>query len=241
MKRMTTKFFCPILLSFLLTGCFLGDSAILTDPRLPQPVNDIWRDAQRGNKELEVFRKEIYARYTKPLEGRGPRDQWTFDRGILTIDPVAGAFFVTRENEMIPLIRVRNPLEEALYGAYEMASRPTADYGYEHCWLGNVDLRVDGTYVYKDSGRFLSQRKDQADNFFMLHPSGRFDVTYLNGFGATTLVESIHRGQRIAKLTFRASDRPEKTYFIKAVGGVGLRKLAIDDDEMEFRLESGFL
>ncbi len=75
----------------------------------------------------------------------------------------------------------------------------------------------------------------------MLHPSGEFDVTYLNGVGPTTLVESIRGGQRIARLDFRASDGAESIYFIKTVTGFMVRMLAFDGDEMEFEMDSDFL
>jgi hypothetical protein len=239
--RRTKTFLITILLSFLLTGCIpLGDRFFRTDPRLPQPVNDIWVDAQYSGKELDVFRQKIYASYGKPRENSASVAQWSFDRGILTIDPVAGAFFVTRESEMIRIVRLRNPLKETLYGSYEMASRPTADYDHERCWLGDVNLRVNGTYLYKDSGNFLGQREDQSHNFFMLHPSGRYDVTYLTGFGPTTLVESIRGQRRIAVLVFQAPDGAKKTYFIASRTGFMVRELVFEGDQMEFEMEMQF-
>jgi hypothetical protein len=228
-----------ILLAVLLSGCIVPvDRAFVTDPRLPQEVNDIWLDAQHGRNEFKVFRQRIYARYGKPAEDSEAPQQWTFDRGLLSIDPIAGAFFVTRAGEMIRIAPLRNPLSVALYGSYSMSSRPTADYGHESCWLGDVEIRVNGTYLYTDSGRFLAQRKDQANNFFMAHPSGRFEVTYLDGFGPATIVESIRGRRRVAKLVFLAADGAERTYFIKVVPGL---QLAFDGDEMEFELNSGFL
>ena len=234
--RRTKAFLITILLSFLLTGC-IGHGLLRTDPRLPRQVNDIWLDAQQGGKELDVFQQKIYATYGKPQENSASAAQWTFDGGILTIDPVAGAFFVTRQSEMIRIVRLRNPLKETLYGSYEMTSHPTSDYGHERCWLGDVDLRVNGTYLYKDSGNFLAQRKDQSQNFFMLHPSGRYDVTYLGGFGPTTLVESIRQQRRIAMLVFHAPDGAEKIYFITTRTDFIWRELVFEGDQMEFEME----
>ena len=225
-----------IVLALHLSGCFLGTRAFSTDERLPRDVNAIWLDAQQADRQLEVFRRKAYATCGPPQGNPEGGERWTFDRGVLTIDPVAGAFFVTRGGDMIRLARVRNPLKETLYGSYEMTSRPTADYGHERCWLGNVELRVDGTYAYRDSGNFLDRRKDQAANFFMLHPAGRFDVTYLDGFGPTTLLESVRGHQRIAALAFHAPDGAEKTYFIATGPGTDPRELVFEGDPMEFEL-----
>ena len=231
--------FRPLALLVSLTGClFPIDRAYRADPRLPQPLNEIWLSTQRNNAKLADFQRAIRDQYGDPTSTNDSKQQWEIDGGILSIDRIAGASFVTKNGELVRMFNVQYPMSDTVYGSYEMVSHPAADYGHERCWLGNVELRVNGTYRFTDSGAFLAQRRDQASNFFMTNPSGEFELTYLDNVGPTTLVESVHADRRVAKLRFLSPQGGEKTYLLKVmIRGVS-RHLAFDADAMEFEMHS---
>lgn len=228
-----------VLLSCLLplSGCFLGDRVFHADSRLPSRVREISIESQQRGTGLEEVCAQIRATYGEPAREAGSIERWSIDGGILTCDPVAGLFFVTPESETIRVVRKQNPLRESLLGSYSMATKRDASHQYESYWLGNMRLRANGTYGYEDSGQFLGQRADQTRNFFMRHTSGTYQLLYLDGLGPTTLVESIHGHKRVAKLTFRASDGTEKTYFIARKPSWGGRLVFESDKDIEFVME----
>jgi hypothetical protein len=187
-------------------------------------------DAQQREKGVEEFRRLVRAGLGEPGRQTGAMEQWNTERGVLTIDPIAGAFFVTRAGEIIRMFRNRNPLEQTLFGSYEM----TTPAQPELYWLGNVELRVDATYIYTDSGNFPEQRGNQIDNFFMRNPSGQFELTYLNGFGPATLWESVPLHQRVASVVFRSPEGAEKSFFIAKNRWPD--NLPFESDDMKFEL-----
>src|SRR5262249_32324804 len=83
---------------------------------------------------------------------------------------------------------------------------------HTNSYIGVVNLRVNGQYDYSEGG--LDGKVDRERIFFMQHPSGTFKLEYLNSFGPTTLLESIHGHQRVARVAFRASDGAEASYYI---------------------------
>jgi hypothetical protein len=241
----------PPFLLLSLCGCFLGDRCFTADPRLPDRVrkislesqkrgaglSDVHREIKRGAGLSDVHR-EIRASYGEPTCQSGTSEQWNIDDGVLTFSPIAGVFFISSSGEMIRVVRKQNPLEQSLFGSYEMVTRPDARHEHTRYWLGDVDLRANGTYVYRDSQQFPEQRADQGNNFFMRHPSGTYQLDYLYSYGPKTLLESIRGHKRVARLTFCGSNGVEKPYFIARKADLFFDKLVFESDEsMEFEMD----
>ena len=58
-------------------------------------------------------------------------------------------------------------------------------------WLGNVRLHRDQVYEYADSGTNREHRTDQKQNFFMRNYWGRYEIRFVSGVTAATLLESL--------------------------------------------------
>jgi hypothetical protein len=219
----------------LLSGCPIGDPTFFADGRLPNRVQELSFDAQQRGLSLEDVHQQLLESYGQPALTGDSSEQWAVDGGVLTFDSVAGLSFVTDKSEMIRVIRNRNPLRESIVGSYEMSTRPTSEHQNEYYWLGDVELRTSNTYAFTDSGQFPEQRFDQSENFFMLHPNGTFNLTYLNGYDPTTLLESIRGHETVARLTFRSPDGSEREYL---VARQTRNHLAFEsNEELEFEME----
>jgi hypothetical protein len=219
-----------IVVSVAPSGCLHGDRAFMADPRLPDAVQHISLAAQQKGTGLGEVHDGIRATYGEPPRRDGGVEQWDINGGILTYSPVAGLFFVSGQGEMIRVVRHQNPLEQSLPGRYEMAAPPDARRGLAAYYLGNLEVKTDGTYLYTHA-QFRDPRPDQANNFFMLHPSGEYRLAYQNGYGPQTLLESIPGNPRVAKLTFRAVDGAERTFFVARRPDADWKWLVFESDE----------
>jgi hypothetical protein len=221
----------PIL---ILSGC-PADRAYWDDGRLPNRVREVSLDSQKQGIGLHEVHRRIRFAYGEPIYDAG-QERWSIDGGVLTFDPVAGLFFVTKQSEMIRVIRNKNPLRESILGRYSMCMSPDSERPDLAWWVGTLRLRTNNTYDYEYGGHLRKQDFDQNRNFFMLHPTGTFEMIYLNGFKPTTLCESIHGHNRVAELRFRSHDGTEKTYFI--AHKMFWNKIAFESDEQqEFKME----
>ena len=82
---------------------------------------------------------------------------------------------------------------------FEMATMPEPQMKY---WLGNLRLKPDSTYEFVDSGQSLDHRAGQTQNFFILHPYGRFETQFAPGCTGNTVLEDLTDGTVLCSLTF---------------------------------------
>lgn len=224
----------PTVVLLALAGCPIGDRVYWADQRLPRQVRQISIEGQKKNAHIKDICKQVSVEYGDPItDTKG--DHWSIDGGVLSYDPIAGIYFVTAKHEMIRVERIKNPLDKTIFASYSLTTNATKDHQHEHYWLGTLQLFVDLSYSYEDSGQWPEQRFDQKQNFFMLHPEGTFELTYLNGFGPTTLCESIIGHKHVAKLTFHAAGA-SKAYYI--AHKTFWHRIAFESDEpMEFEVD----
>jgi hypothetical protein len=69
------------------------------------------------------------------------------------------------------------------------------------------------SYLFKDSGQNQDHRQKQGDNFFMLHPSGKYEVRYVAPVTRDTLLETLAEGTTVAQLIFTSADGKSRATF----------------------------
>lgn len=114
-------------------------------------------------------------------------EQWDTPEGVLTFHPTTGpTFFESKTKKNFHLLWTTNPVRSCLFADYQMTTLPDpANHGTRY-WLGTVNISVDRTYQFTDSGQFFNQRSMQIDNFFMLYPNGKFIVRYIAAITSET-------------------------------------------------------
>lgn len=187
-------------------------------PVQPNPEVTRLTAALRGVKDADGARAVLVQLLGEPnrVVGSGLRiEKWDLPGGEVTLHPMRGPTFTLPEGRMIWLLETRNPLRESLLGSYEMTTRPDMENQGTVYWLGILDLREDGTYLFQDSGANLDHREDQENNFFLVNPAGKFEVVYATGLAADTLLESIATERAVAEVSFSSgSEGPIEFYLV---------------------------
>jgi hypothetical protein len=183
--------------------------------RLPPQLQQV-RSLLQG-KSPEDVRKTIIDHFGPAQRdvGSGLRiEQWDVFDGVLTFNPAVGPQFTPKGQRTIHLITTHNPVRTNLLGSYEMLSLP-ADTNRTRFWLGNLRIKPNLTYSYKDSRQFPEKSAQQASNFFYRHPSGTVEIKYAQGVTDETLLETLPTDSVVAWLHFRAGDGDgEQTFTI---------------------------
>lgn len=167
-------------------------------------------------------------------------EQWDLDDGVLTLHQACGPTFAPASGGAIWLVETCNPLEENLLGGYEMMTVPESRPNGGYCWLGNVELRQDGTYRFIDSRSNLDRRAGQENNFFMLQPEGRFEIVYAAGLAPGTLLETLSEAVVVADVMFTSKGGGRTARYL-IVGDPAARTLRFAaNEEMEFQMYRGW-
>lgn len=163
-------------------------------------------------------------------------EQWDALDGTLTLSGLGLVF--TKAGASARLTQTTNLVGDCLMGTYEMTTIPTDSL--PSYWMGNVDVGNDGHYRYKESGTNLDRRAEQASNYFMLHPIGAVRVTYSEGVGPTTRVESLRVGQPVATLTLLANESATSRVVVVASAPETMQ-LVVESSEPPFRMSKGWM
>jgi hypothetical protein len=118
--------------------------------------------------------------------------------GLVSFQPKAGRWIWVTEtvSKALPTIAATD------YG-FQMTTRPERRTKY---WLGNVTLRPDTTYEFLDSNDNLYHRANQAQNFFIKHPRGRFEIQFAPGCTADTVLDRLPDKTLLCRLIFSPID-----------------------------------
>ncbi|MBL8516258.1 MAG: hypothetical protein JNM76_04725 [Betaproteobacteria bacterium] len=200
---MNTVFFCALL--SLATATMAGAQAprMSNAPKLVQTLA-----AGIKGKNPEQVLAILVGQLGPPTRDTGSGlsiPQWDMSDGVLTFHPLTGpVFFEPKTKTHFRLLQTRNRVAANILGAYEMATLPNAAGGSFH--LGRLEFRPNSTYQFTDSGQHPGQRSAQAENFFMLHPTGTVEVRYPAPVKPDTLLESLSEGAIVAKLIFTSAN-----------------------------------
>lgn len=146
--------------------------------------------------------------------GSGVRiPEWDIAGGTLTYHPHTGVFWAAK-GDVQPLVTTHNPAGETIFRGYEMVTLPHKKFNGTRFWLGNVTFAPDGTYAFTDSESNKGQREDQGENYFLLHPAGKYESKYAPGVTAETLLETLPPGATVAHLTLTSADGKTTAGFV---------------------------
>jgi hypothetical protein len=233
--------------ALLLGGCNQDGSA--ADESHVVPTNGRTRVIERVAGKLKEAKTFEEARATIVEQfGTADRDigsgvsieQWDLDGGVLTLHLLSGPTFSLIGGDTVWLVETCNPLEENLLGSYEMTTKPDENNRGTRYWIGNLDLRKDGTYAFRDSQSNLDRRDEQNHNFFMNHPRGHYEIVYSPGLGPDTLLETLETRATLAKVTCAADGSvADRQYFI--LSDPHMRRLSFSAaGEIEFEMDKGW-
>lgn len=199
--------------------------------------------AKLQGKDSAEVRTAIIAQLGPPQRdvGSGLRiEQWDTAGGVLTFHPGSGPnFFDPKTKKQIRLLRTNNPAHSNLLQSYEMYTSPTPPNGIKF-WLGNLRFDDGMTYRFKDSGQNMDHRQGQADNFFMRHPSGKYEVSYSAPVMRDTLLETLAEDVTIARLIFTSADGKSVATFTITSSEVSRRLTFASDKPLCFVMDTSW-
>jgi hypothetical protein len=164
-----------------------------------------------GKKPAQI--REIILRRYGPSQHVGSGldiEGWDVAEGRLVFHPASGPFFNPKGSQTIWLLKTTNKALPNVLGRFEMISLPGPE-GMQN-WLGQVSLSRNRTYAFADGFPL------QPDNFFKLHPSGRFKIQFAGGCTDDTLLESLSDNVVLGRLIFAAENRSETVTFSIVTG-----------------------
>jgi len=239
----------------LLAGCVLvglvGGSLCAGDkPVDPKPAGvkngDAKEPAGKKDAELPEVIKALRAKLTGQAAGevRGIlvkelgaptrrvgsgelHDQWDIAGGMVSFPP---AVYRTK-TRTVWLIETKTELGGAIRGGFEMTTAPDAARHGNRFWIGGVQLRADGSYVYATHEANPRERRQQKGNFFIDHPQGKYEVKYREGLNEKSLLEAVgdedavvatlsfSAGEAKAEFTIRTDGSSRRLRFVEGAGG----------------------
>ena len=208
MKKRVAIFLIVVLflIGVVLFGIAIGGWSRTEETGSAQVVEAL-KEKIQGRKEPQEIFKAIVSLLGEPDRDIGSGlwiPQWDMPGGVLTFHPFTGPIFQDETGKVTWLLNTTNELGANIVGNYEMTTVPDLDnYGNSY-WLGNLELRTDGTYEYTDSNVNLEHRQHQQDNFFIKNPKGTYAIAYLAGLTGMTLLEDLESNTYVATLEFRA-------------------------------------
>ncbi len=177
------------------------------DQDLPPEVRSFQRVIQRMTPKQVA--DAAVERFGRPARERGSGIsilEWDVAGGVLTASPHHGLpTFRTSAGRKVQLIATESRAGPNVSQSFEMVSRPDPANHDTTFWIGNVEIRPDGTYLFADANANLNDRGDQGGNFFVRHAAGHVTIEWVNGVTADTLLESAS-DREVARLTFAAGD-----------------------------------
>lgn len=183
---------------------------------LPKAIQELAVSIQ-GKSPAEV-RAAIIERFGAAQRnvGSGVRiEVWTLPKGLLRFHPGVGPTFLdSKTQQHFWLLRTNNPAASNVLQSYEMLTLADPENHGSQYWLGDLGFGSNSTYRFINSGQFLDQRAAQAENFFILHPSGTVEVRYVGSITPDTRLESVKEGAVIAHLVFTSDDRRDTATFL---------------------------
>ncbi len=208
----------------------------------PKAIQELSASIQ-GKRSDEV-RAAIIERLGQPQRdiGSGYRiEQWDTSDGVLTFHPATGPTFADPKTKThFRLLRTSNPAAANILESYEMTTLPVPANHGTRFWLGNVKFGPNSTYQFTDSGQHPKQRAAQAENFFMLHPTGTVEVRYVAPITADTLLESVAEDATIAHLVFTSADHKHQATFAITSSERARRLVFGADKPLSFYMDSGW-
>ena len=190
-----------------------SQSPLMSDA--PKAVREL-SAAIQGKSPHEV-RTVISKRFGPPQRDIGSGlqiEQWDISGGVLTFHPITGpTFFDPKAQRSFRLLQTTNPVHANLLQSYEMATLPDSANNGTRYWLGNLEFGPEMSYAFQDSGQHRNQRSAQAENYFMLHPTGKVAVHYVAPISSHTLLETVPEGATISHLIFTSADGKSQATF----------------------------
>lgn len=234
MRLMTRRGARFLLMVAALAGSLVYSAAAQGGPE----IDSLTREMQ--GKTPDQIRALIVQRFGAPARDVGSGlqiEQWDVAGGVLTFHPIQGPTF-EKDGVRTRLLRTTNPAALCLFGSYEMVTQPEGPYGLRY-YLGNIVLSAD-RYRFIDSRSNEDHRKQQANNFFMLHPEGLARVKYSPGVTPATRLEDLPDNSSVGTVSFVTPDgRQRKTYRI--VANRTSMSLSLEGKEEAFQVTKGWV
>ncbi len=232
---MTSKPSSLALMISLVAIC--ATSLAMQDSTLPEAVKQL-ASSLKGKGPAEAG-KVIHKALGEParMVGSGVRiEQWDVAGGSVTYNPIAGVSFVAG-GKSVSLIETHNRIDQNVIDSYEMTTPPTRGTRY---WMGNLELRKDGSYQFTDSHQNLDERKSSGPCFFVTHPTGRYELRISQNLEGSPLLENVPAGSEVCKLKFTPSDGGKSMTYTVTSDPVTRRLAFGGPNAVAFRMDRGW-
>ena len=191
----------------------------------PQPMRELAAAIQ--GKSAGFIRGEIVRRFGQPQRdvGSGFRiEQWDVAGGVLTFHQTLGPTFADKKTgTTIHLLKSVNRAGANVIQSYEMTTLPDPANHGNRFWIGNLGFGPKNEYLFRDSEQNLNERGKPNGNFFLAHPRGSYRLSYAEGIGPDTPLESLAEGALVARIVFTSTAGGAQTEFSITSSGQGRR------------------
>jgi hypothetical protein len=166
--------------------------------------------------------------------------KWDVGNGVVVLNGGL-ANFQTNDGMGLWLTATSSKALQTISGdGFEMTTPPSPQMKY---WLGDLELKTGSIYKFIDSHEWesLHHREKQANNFFLMHPDGRFAIQFAPGCSPDTVLERLADATILCSLTFFPVDgSPEATYDIVAYPGERRLRVSRKKPPLEFLMDKGW-
>jgi hypothetical protein len=179
----------------------------------PASIQDLAKTLQgKKGAEVETAIVRQFGPAVREL-GSGVRiQQWDVESGVLTYSSGLVSFRAKSGGVVWLTATTNKALLTLTSDTFEMTTLPEPQMKY---WLGNLRLKPDSSYEFVDSDQSPDHRRGQTQNFFIKHPSGRYEIHFAAGCTGETVLERLTEGTLLCSLTFlSANGGPQISYDI---------------------------
>ncbi len=168
----------------------------------PAKVAELCKEVNEARNPDEAYRKtfQILGKEHRITGSAVASFEWDVDGGMIECQAGGSPIFVDKAENMVPLRRTHNTIDENLFGSFELSAPRLSDNEIYTYYLGNVDLFKDGTYGYRDDDAIPKLRYKQAKNYFILFPIGMFEVQLAPGLTGDSHLEDIADKSVVARI-----------------------------------------
>ena len=216
------------------------ESAVKKDAAMPEAINTLRAKlaGQPAGAVRDILMKELGAP-TRRVGSGELHDQWDIAGGTVSFPP---AVYRTA-TRTVWLLETKTELGGAIRRNFEMTTAPDPANHGNRFWIGGVELRADGSYLYSTHEANPRERRLQKGNFFIDHPRGMYEVKYREGWNEKTFLEEAGDEEKpVATLTLSAGEGGAKAQFAIRSDGSSRQLRFVDGagGALGFCLEKGW-